>query len=72
MLTTVIGQSYFVTGIRQKQKPPRRAYKLHVFQLTEGDKQRLQLEPSHVPTPRVHHGSAVQFSLPVECKILSV
>jgi hypothetical protein len=45
---------------------------MHVFQLTEGDKQRLQLEPSHVPTPRVHHGSAVQFTLPVESQILSV
>jgi hypothetical protein len=72
MSTVVLVPTDFTLESRHKQQRPRRAYQLHVFQLTEGDEQRLQLDPSHVPTLRVHDGSAVQFTLPVESQILSV
>jgi hypothetical protein len=63
-------ESYSVIGSRQTQKPPRLVHKLHILQLTEDDKQRLQLDTTHVPSPRVHYGSTAQFSLHVTSSIM--
>ncbi|KIP12766.1 hypothetical protein PHLGIDRAFT_113364 [Phlebiopsis gigantea 11061_1 CR5-6] len=41
-------------------------YKIHPLQLTEGDRHSMQLDPSHVPTPRHAAAAAHNFQLAAE------
>lgn len=62
---TLLAVTYRVVGEVYSQSEPCLDHSIRILQLTEPDKQALQLEPSHIPLPKVWN-NAYTFNLPLQ------
>lgn len=63
-------ESYRVRGTHEMRFEPKLRFCVQPFQLTEDDKQKMQTDPSHIPTPKLHRNTSTHFDLTTTTKIL--
>jgi hypothetical protein len=61
---------YEVTGRRTELEEPKLRFQVHHMELTSDDKERVKLNPKHLPIPIVNDRRSDQFHLPLGLRIV--
>jgi hypothetical protein len=63
-------KEYKVTGRRTELQEPKLRFRVHHVDLTSDDKERMKLNPKHLPNPFVSDQRSVDFHLPLGLHIV--
>jgi len=63
-------KEYEVTGRRTELEEPKLRFQVHHIDLTSDDKERMKLDPKHLPIPIVNDRRSDQFYLPLGLRIV--
>jgi len=65
-------KEYKVTGRRNELKEPKLRFRVHHMDLTSDDKERMKLNPKHLPNPNVGDRRSGEFHLPLGLRVVWV
>jgi hypothetical protein len=63
-------KEYKVTGRRTEPQEPKLRFRVHHVDLTSDDKERMKLNPKHLPNPIVSDQRSDEFHLPLGLRIV--
>lgn len=70
-ITVRVGyKEYKVTGRRTELEEPKLRFRVHHIDLTSDDKERMKLNPKHLPNPIISDQRSDEFQLPLGLRIV--